>query len=317
MSATHTLIETMLRGNTGALARLITMVENNHPDTFTIMKNTFPYSKGAYVIGITGFPGAGKSSIVDRLIALYRQRDLTVGVIAVDPSSPLSGGALLGDRIRMKTPDDGVFIRSMAARGFIGGLTRNALEIVTLFSACGFDRIIVETVGVGQNEVDIMGLAHVCVVTIIPGLGDDVQALKAGLFEIADIFVVNKMDEFDPSTLMTNLEGLTSCRKESTDEKRRPDIIPVSAKQNENMGHLFEAIERRWCGETATAPVSQSHRERMVDERIQSALSALLLRTLGKEYNDFRKRMEHNNSNIYNEIEHLLKIDHRRDLAAP
>lgn len=303
------LIEAMLRGEKRALARLVTMVENNHSDTLRIMEAVFPHRKNIYIVGVTGLPGAGKSSIVDRLISFYRKRGLTVGVIAVDPSSPLSGGALLGDRIRMRDHDndDGVFIRSMAARGFLGGLARNTLEVVTLFSAYGFDRLIIETVGVGQGEVDIMGMAHTCLVTVVPGFGDDIQTLKAGLFEIADIFVVNKTDEFDPSQLAASLRAVESFKGKCREVQRKSNIFLISARENINMDQLFEAVEERWNNIATRATLNRSLTKAFVDAHIQSALFAVLLEILGTGYREFRKRMEEDNTNIYKEIETIIK----------
>lgn len=306
--STTDLIHAMLHGDKIALARLVTMVENIHPDTLSIMQNILPSRKRPYVIGITGFPGAGKSSIVDKFISFYREKGLTVGVIAVDPSSPFSGGAMLGDRIRMKAhdQDDGVFIRSMATRGFLGGLTRNTLEIITLFSAFGFDRIIIETVGVGQDEVDIMELSHICIVTVVPGFGDHIQTLKAGLFEIADIFVINKMDELDPSELAASLQTLKSSRKNFEKIEQKSNVFVVSARENIHMDRLFLAVEELWTENATAEIVDQHYKKRLVDAQILSALFAVFLKMVGTDYNDFRKKIQENNINIYKEIENIV-----------
>src|SRR2546422_9423141 len=180
----------------GAVARAMSKVEDVPPDASQLMKQVFPLTGRGLVIGITGAPGAGKSSLVDKLAVQYRQQGERVGIVAVDPSSPFSGGAILGDRIRMHTLglDKGVFIRSMATRGNLGGLARSTVDAVEILDAAGYAKIIVETVGVGQDEVEIVKAADVSVVGLVPGMGGDIQAVKAGVMEIADIFVINKAD---------------------------------------------------------------------------------------------------------------------------
>jgi LAO/AO transport system kinase len=190
------LAEQILAGRRRAIARQISQIENNQPEALHVLTELYPYTGRAYLVGITGPPGSGKSTLVNGLAKAYRQRDKTVAILAVDPSSPFSGGAILGDRIRLNdlAGDSGVFVRSMATRGTLGGLARAAGEAIHIFDAAGFDLILIETVGVGQAEVEIAGLAYTVLVIDVPGLGDDVQAIKAGLLEIADIFVVNKAD---------------------------------------------------------------------------------------------------------------------------
>src|SRR6266436_640047 len=193
---TDRMIDRMLGGDRLALARLITQVENRTAALPAIMKAVYPRAHGAYVVGVTGPPGAGKSTVVDRLTVLLRAEGATVGVVAVDPSSPFTGGAVLGDRIRMQTHalDPGVFIRSMATRGSLGGLAAATGDVIKLMDAFGFPWILIETVGVGQTELDIVRQADTTVVILVPESGDSVQAMKAGLMEVADIFVVNKAD---------------------------------------------------------------------------------------------------------------------------
>lgn len=210
------IVDEMLRGDVLSLARLITRVERDGADVPQIMKSIYPHLGKAYCIGITGPPGAGKSTVVDRLTAVMRQQGLTVGVIAADPTSPFTGGAVLGDRIRMQQHylDEGVFIRSMATRGSHGGLPRTTGGVIKLLNAFGKDFILVETVGVGQTELDIMENVDTTVVVLVPEAGDTIQTMKAGLFEIADIFVVNKADRPGADNLVTELGMMIHLRSE-------------------------------------------------------------------------------------------------------
>src|SRR6187551_1226283 len=190
------LLDRIAAGDARAVARAISKVEDLSKDAAELMKSVFPMTGRGLVIGITGAPGAGKSSLVDKLALHYRRQGDRVGIVAVDPSSPFSGGAILGDRIRMQTLglDEGVFIRSMATRGNLGGLARATVDAVAILDAAGYAKVIVETVGVGQDEVEVVKAADVSVVVLVPGMGDDIQAIKAGIMEIADIFVINKAD---------------------------------------------------------------------------------------------------------------------------
>ena len=191
-----TLAERVLDGEVRAAARLMRDIDDRFKSAVTELKMLYPHTGNAYILGITGPPGAGKSTLVDQIIAAFRKRELLVGVVAVDPTSPFSGGAILGDRIRMNrhAEDAGVFIRSLATRGCLGGMSRSTMDVVNVMDAMGMDVVIVETVGVGQDEVDIVSTAHTTVVVMVPGMGDDIQAIKAGILEIGDVFVVNKAD---------------------------------------------------------------------------------------------------------------------------
>jgi LAO/AO transport system kinase len=247
---TASLVDRILARDPRAIARAISKIENDAPDANEILKALFAQTGRGLTIGVTGAPGAGKSSLVDKLALHYRSIGKTVGVIAVDPSSPFSGGAILGDRIRMQTlaNDPGVFIRSMATRGNLGGLARATVDAVAVLEAAGYDRTLVETVGVGQDEVDIVKAADVSVVVLVPGMGDDIQAIKAGIMEIGDIFVINKADREGVDRTERELIALLemSDRSVGPGEKDRwtPPIIRAVATQNKGIVEFVEAIEK-------------------------------------------------------------------------
>ena len=240
---TDALVDRVLAGDANAVARAISKVEDNASDTSALMKRLFPRTGKALIIGITGAPGAGKSSLVDKLAAFYRSQGERVGIIAVDPSSPFSGGAILGDRIRMQTLalDKGVFIRSMATRGNLGGLARATVEAVAVLDAAGYQKIIVETVGVGQDEIEIAKTADVCAVVLVPGMGDDVQTMKAGIMEIGDVLVINKADR--EGVLKTEKELQTLLTLAARPDDWQPPIVKTVAIENKGISDLAAAID--------------------------------------------------------------------------
>lgn len=235
----------ILAGDVLAASRLMRDVDDRLPEAIKILKELFPYTGRAGIIGITGAPGSGKSTLVDRMVEVFRKDGKSVGVVAIDPSSPFSGGALLGDRFRMQrhTNDAGVFIRSLATRGCLGGLTRSTHDIVNVMDAMGKDIILVETVGVGQDEVEIANLAHTAIVVLAPGMGDDIQAMKAGIIEIADIFVINKCEREGADKTERELRMVLSMSSRR-DNEWEPDIFQTEAILGKGIVELLAGISR-------------------------------------------------------------------------
>jgi LAO/AO transport system kinase len=239
------LSDRVLAGDARAIARAISLIEDEAPEGAALVRRIFERTGRAYLVGVTGPPGAGKSTLVDKLTASFRAAGRTVGVLAVDPTSPFTGGAILGDRVRMQAhaSDAGVFIRSMATRGHLGGVARATSEVALVLDAAGTEIVLIETVGVGQDEVDIVRTADVSIVTFVPGAGDDVQALKAGIMEIADIFVVNKADRDGADRTVASIESVLSLQSFGPGEWR-PPILKTEATTGKGVPELVEAIER-------------------------------------------------------------------------
>jgi len=238
----QTRIDSLRSGDPRALARAISTVENRAPGWSDLLKALFPHTGRARMIGLTGAPGAGKSTLVDQLAKLYRQQDRTVGIVAVDPTSPYTGGAILGDRIRMQGhfADPGIYIRSMATRGSLGGLARSTADVTSVLDASGRDVILIETVGVGQDEIDIVRLADITVVILVPGMGDDVQTIKAGIMEIADIFVINKSDREGAERVEREIRALQSLA--TRNDGWTPPIVKTVATEGTGMHELTAAV---------------------------------------------------------------------------
>jgi LAO/AO transport system kinase len=236
--------EQIRAGDVRAISRALTAIENRSPDAEEILQQLFPYTGHAYRIGVTGAPGTGKSTLVDRLAAHYRRERQAVGIIAVDPSSPFTGGAILGDRIRMQShhADPGIFIRSMATRGSLGGLSSTTADVATVLDASGRDIVMIETVGVGQDEIDIVRLADVTIVVLVPGMGDDVQTIKAGIMEIADIFVINKADRDGAERVEREIRAMQTLAMRN--DHWVPPIVKTVASSGEGIHELVQAIDK-------------------------------------------------------------------------
>ncbi len=238
--------EKIISGDIRAVARLIRDIDDNIPEAREVLKDLYPYTGKAYVVGITGAPGVGKSTLVDQMVAHLRGAKKTVGVLAVDPTSPFSGGAILGDRIRMQrhSMDEGVFIRSMATRGYFGGLTQSTRSAIDVMDAMGKDYIIVETVGVGQDEIDIVRSAHTTIITLVPGMGDDIQALKAGILEVGDIFVINKADREGVDRTVSDIRLMIEMDEKRYKNGWKPPILTAQAVFDEGIKEILDEIEK-------------------------------------------------------------------------
>lgn len=265
--------ERILNGEIRAGARAMRWVDDGAPQAFDLLRLLHPHTGRAHVVGITGNPGSGKSTLTDQIIRRHRERGRTVGVIAVDPSSPFSGGAILGDRIRMvdHATDDGVFIRSLATRGHLGGLSRSAHDVIGILDAMGFDEIIIETVGVGQDEIEVVRVADTSVVVLVPGMGDDIQALKAGILEIADIFTVNKADREGADLTVRDIRALQMLSEDRTSVE--VPILKTVARTGQGVDELLTAV---------SAHKNQTQSEERLQER-KRRREAHILETLVRD----------------------------------
>jgi LAO/AO transport system kinase len=271
----------ILDGDVRAVSRAITAIENHATESEALLRRLFPHTGQAYLTGVTGAPGTGKSTLVDRLAAHYRKQEERVGIVAVDPTSPYSGGAILGDRIRMQghAGDSGIFIRSMATRGFLGGLARTTAEVVLLLDAAGKHQILIETVGVGQDEIDIVRLADCVLVVLVPGLGDDIQNMKAGLMEIGDVFVLNKCDREGAVRLEEQLHAMLSLV--TPRDGWHPAVVRTVATENRGIDELATAIERFRKYFESSGQRSRRHVEHWKNRLVEMLESRLLEKVLG------------------------------------
>lgn len=270
MADLSTLVQRIQSGEMRALARACRLIDERDPRAFDLLKQVFTQDGRAYVIGVTGTPGAGKSTLVDGLIRLYRQQDKRVAVLAIDPTSPYSGGAILGDRIRMQQhfTDEGVFIRSIATRGHLGGLSRSTGDVLHVLQAAQFDVVILETVGVGQDELEVTGLADTTLVVMAPGMGDDVQAIKAGILEVADVFAVNKADRVGADATAQDLQQMLSLRRVPVGASKMQGHTAVStlrkgpeANQDEWVPPILKTVAHRREGLEELIDAFAKHRE--------------------------------------------------------
>ncbi len=238
-------VQRIVSGDVRAVARLIRDIDDMVPEARAVLKDLYPFTGKAYVVGVTGAPGVGKSTLVDQMVAHLRKAGKTIGVLAVDPTSPFSGGAILGDRVRMQrhSMDEGVFIRSMATRGYFGGLTQSTRSAIDVLDAMGKDYILVETVGVGQDEIDIVQSADTTLIVLIPGMGDDIQALKAGILEVGDIFVINKADREGADRTVSDIRLMIEMDEKRYKNGWKPPIITAQAVFDKGITEILEEIE--------------------------------------------------------------------------
>jgi LAO/AO transport system kinase len=309
---TDQLLDKFFKGDTRALSRVITHVENRSADSLALLQQLFPHTGKAHVIGVTGSPGSGKSTLVDRLASAYREKGNVLAIIAVDPSSPFTGGAILGDRIRMHAPasDPGVYIRSMATRGHLGGLASGTADVVTVLDAAGKNPIIVETVGVGQDEVDIVKLADVSIVLLVPGMGDDVQALKAGIMEIGDIFVINKCDR--PGVEKMERAVLAMLSLAHRPDGWQPLIVKTVATEGRGINELMEGIQRYHAFFQASADRLEKKRA-AARERLIALLEERLVKTAVQqvfpngELNKVVEQIADRKQDPYSVVDHVIR----------
>ena len=306
------LLQDLLKGDTRALSRIITRVENRSADSLDILRQLFRHTGKSQIIGVTGSPGSGKSTLVDRVAAEFRKKNNAVGIIAVDPSSPFTGGAILGDRIRMQTlgVDPGVYIRSMATRGHLGGLAAATADVAAVLEAAGKDPVLIETVGVGQDEIDIVRLAEISIVVLVPGMGDDIQALKAGIMEIGDIFVINKCDRPGVEKMERAILGLLSLGHRA--DGWQPPIVKTTATKGEGVAELLEAIDRYYV--FFRNSISRSRKKQEAErQRLINLLEERLVNTAVEqifpdgELNDLVNAIAERRQDPYSVVEQIIR----------
>ncbi len=293
------IVKKVVSGDVRAVARLIRDIDDGIPEVRDILKKLYPHTGKAYVIGITGAPGVGKSTLVDQMVAHLREQGKTVGVLAVDPTSPFSGGAILGDRVRMQrhSMDNGVFIRSMATRGHFGGLTQSTRSAIDVLDAMGKDYILVETVGVGQDEVDVVKSAHTTVIVVIPGMGDDIQAIKAGILEAGDIFVINKAEREGADKTLADLRLMLDMDQKKYEGGRwKPPILKTEAVFDRGVVELLEEIEkhRKYLEDTYGTLVPRRSKDKVREELYDMVKARLIEEVMGRltETGEFDKAVE-------------------------
>jgi LAO/AO transport system kinase len=287
MTDIEQLVNCVLKGDRRFIARAITLIENDLPESQQTVSLLYPHTGKAHIVGITGPPGSGKSTLIQKLVEELSRRGKTVGIVAVDPSSPFTGGAFLGDRVRMQelSTDEGVFIRSMATRGSVGALAKATKDAVKVLDASGKDVIVVETVGAGQSEVEIVKVAHTIVVVLAPGLGDDIQAIKAGIMEIGDIFVVNKADRENVSKAMLDIEAMLNMNPEK--EKWKPPVVKTTAIMGEGITDLLDKIDLH--SKYLEAGAIDVRRRQIVETELVEALKEKVAKAI---VNDLKQRGE-------------------------